>query len=145
MSDDDVQNFANHRRWNTPWHFIVVPILLANALVTIVVAARAPSRGTIWAAVVAIAIVFALMLARMMVLTVQNRLIQLEETLRLNRLLPGRHEDIEELTLEQLIAIRFASDAEVPHILDRIVGGEIKSRNDIKLAVQHWRPDHLRA
>lgn len=144
MSDDDVQNYGNHRRWNAPWHFVVLPIVLGNALAMIVVLARAPSIDTAWAALVALAIAGGFGLLRRMALTVQNRVIRLEEELRLHRLLPDRHEDIEELTLDQLIAIRFASGLEVPHMLDRIAAGEIKSQDEIKRAVQHWRPDHLR-
>jgi hypothetical protein len=145
MSDDDVQNYGNHRRWNPPWHFGVMPILVLNALIAIIVLIRTPSRGTVWAAVVALTLVAALILLRRMALRVQDRVIRLEEHLRLGRLMPDRHEDIEELSREQLIAIRFASDAEVPHMLDRITRGEITTQDEIKRAVQHWRPDHLRA
>ncbi|HJR36098.1 MAG TPA: DUF6526 family protein [Gemmatimonadales bacterium] len=145
MSDDDVQNYGNHRRWNAPWHFVVLPLLLVNAGIALIVMIRTPHRGTIWAAVVALALVAGFMLLRRMVLTVQNRVVRLEEHLRLTRLMPDRHEEIEALTLEQLIAIRFASDAEVPHMLDRITRGEITTQDEIKRAVQHWRPDHLRA
>ena len=145
MSDDDVQNYGNHRRWNTLWHFVAVPILLLNAVIAIVVVTRTPSRTTVWAAVVALTLVLALALLRRMTLRAQDRVIRLEEHLRLNRLLPGRHEEIEELSLDQLIAIRFASDAEVPHMVDRITQGEIRTQDEIKRAIQHWRPDHLRA
>ena len=145
MSDDDVQNYGSHRRWNPPWHFVVLPLLILNALIAIVMLVRAPSRGTVWAAVVALAMVTALGLLRRMTLRVQDRVIRLEEQLRLNRLMPGRHEEIEELSLDHLIAIRFASDAEVPHMLDRITRGEIRTQDEIKRAIQHWRADHLRA
>lgn len=145
MSDDDVQNYGSHRRWNAPWHFVVVPILLLNAVIAIVLLVRAPSRGTVWAAVVALTLVVGLALLRRMALRVQDRVIRLEERLRLNRLMPDRHEEIEELGRAQLIAIRFASDAEVPHMLDRITRGEIRTQDEIKRAIQHWRPDHLRA
>ena len=105
---------------------------------------RAPSREAAWVAIVATAVVGAAALLRRMALTVQNRVIRLEEELRLHRLLPERHEDIEELTLDQLIAIRFASGLEVPHLVDRVISGEIKTQDEIKRSVQHWRPDHLR-
>lgn len=144
MSDDDVQNYGNHRRWNAPWHFVVLPILLINALLALAALIRAPSRTAAWVAIVAAAVAVAAALLRRMALTVQNRVIRLEEELRLHRLLPERHEDIEELTLDQLIAIRFASGLEVPHLVDRIISGEIKTQDEIKRAVQHWRPDHLR-
>jgi hypothetical protein len=145
MADDDVQNYGNHRRWNPPWHFVVVPILLLNAVIAIVLLVRTPSRATAWAALVALTLVAALALLRRMALRVQDRVIRLEEHLRLGRLMPDRHEEIEELSRGQLIAIRFASDLEVPHMLDRITRGEITSQDEIKRAVQHWRPDHLRA
>ncbi|HEY9518339.1 MAG TPA: DUF6526 family protein [Gemmatimonadales bacterium] len=145
MSDDDVQNYGNHRRWNAPWHFVVVPILILNALIAIVVLVRTPSRGTAWAALVALTLVVGLALLRRMALRVQDRVIRLEEHLRLGRLMPDRHEEIEELSRGQLVAIRFASDLEVPHMLDRITRGEIRTQDEIKRAIQHWRPDHLRA
>jgi hypothetical protein len=145
MADDDVQNYGNHRRWNPPWHFVVVPILLLNAVIAIVLLVRTPSRATAWAALVALTLVAALALLRRMALRVQDRVIRLEEHLRLGRLMPDRHEEIEELSRGQLIAIRFASDLEVPHMLDRITRGEITTQDEIKRAVQHWRPDHLRA
>lgn len=145
MSDDDVQNYANHARYLPPYHFVVFPILAINAIVALVILARAPSLGTVWAALVALAIAGGFVLTRWMVRRVQDRVIRLEEHLRLNRLLPGRHRDIESLSMEQLIAIRFASDLEVPHMVDRIASGEIRTLDEIKRAVQHWRPDHLRA
>lgn len=145
MSDDNVQNYANHARWFAPYHFVVAPILGINAVVALVMLARAPSIATLWAALVAMAISAGFILSRWMTLRVQDRVIRLEETLRMERLLPGRHEDIESLSLSHLIALRFAADQEVPHMIDRIRKGEITTKHDIKLAVQHWRPDHLRA
>ncbi len=145
MSDDDVQNYSNHARFLPPYHFVVLPIVAINAIIALIMLARAPSLGTFWAALVALAIAGGFVLTRWMALRVQDRVIRLEEQLRLNRLLPGRHEDIESLSMEQLIALRFASDQEVPHLLDRILSGEIRTKHEIKLAVQHWRPDHHRA
>src|SRR5688500_20262447 len=99
MSDDDVQNYGNHRRWNEPWHFVVLPILILNALIAIVVMARNPSRGMVWAAVVALALVAAFALLRRMVLTVQNRVVRLGAHLRLSRLVPDRRADTDERPL----------------------------------------------
>ena len=145
MSDDTVQNYANHTRWFPPWHFLAMPIVAINVIVMLVTLVKDPTLNTAWGFVVALAVALALLLARFMILRVQDRVIRLEEELRLHRLLPERHADIESLGLGQLIALRFASDAEVGHILDRILSGEIQSRRDIKIAIQHWRPDHLRA
>ena len=144
MSDDSVQTFGNHARWLPPWHFFVVPVLAANAIISLVRLAEAPNFPTLWAAVVAIALSVGFLLCRWMPLQVQDRMIRLEETLRLERLLPGRYSEFEKLTRDQLIGLRFASDAEVPHLVDRILSGEITTREDIKVAIQHWRPDHIR-
>lgn len=144
MSDDDVQSYANHARWLPPWHFFVIPVLLANLVIKIVGVVREPGVPTTWDAIVALALLTGLICARWMPLRVQDRVICLDETSRLERLLPGRSQDIERLTRDQLIGIRFASDAEVPHLVDRILGGELASRNDVKRAVQHWRSDHSR-
>lgn len=144
MSDDSVQNFGNHARWLPAWHFFVLPVFAANAIVAVVTLAKAPSLDTLWGAVVAIALAVGLVLCRWMPIQVQDRVIRLEETLRLERLLPGRQIDIEKLTRAQLIGLRFASDHEVPHLVDRILSGEITTRRDIKMAVQHWRADHIR-
>ena len=145
MSDDDVQSYANHARWFPPWHFFAIPVLAANVIVQIVRLVEQPALATAWTVVVAIALVTGLICARWMSLRVQDRLICLEETLRLQRLMPDRALDIEQLTRAQFIGIRFASDAEVPHLLDRILAGELVTRGDVKQAVQHWRADHLRA
>jgi Family of unknown function (DUF6526) len=144
MSDDAVQSFSNHARWLGPWHFFALPVLVANAVVQIGAAARHPGLDSVWAAAVATALATAVYLARRMPVRLQDRVIRLEETLRLERLMPDRALDIERLTLGQLIGIRFASDAEVPHLLDRILSGELVSRDDVKRSVQHWRSDHTR-
>jgi len=91
-----------------------------------------------------VALTTGLILARWMPLRVQDRLIRLEETLRLERLMPDRARDIERLSVAQLIGLRFASDAELPHLLDRIKSGELGTNDDIKRDVQHWRSDDSR-
>lgn len=144
MAEDSVQTYSSHARYLAPWHFFVLPVLLINAIVQIVALAKAPSLATGWGALVAVALVMGIFCSRYMPLRVQDRLIRLEETSRLHRLLPDRWADIERLTLGQLIGIRFASDHEVGHLLDRILAGELTSRDDVKRAVQHWRSDHFR-
>jgi len=141
---DDVQSYANHLRWFPPWHFFAIPILVVNTIVQLVRFVQEPSAGAAWTGVVWIAVLTAVICARWMPLRVQDRLIGLEETLRLTRLLPDRGQDIERLSRGQLIGIRFASDAEVPHLVDRILAGDLVTRDDVKQAVQHWRSDHQR-
>ncbi len=144
MSDDNVQNYGNHVRWFPPWHFVAMPILGVNFLLALKSLIQLPSVATGWSALLALTIVVAFMLCRWMPLRVQDRVIRLEEMLRLERLMPGRYTEFERLSLPQLLALRFASDAEVPHMVDRILSGEIRSGDEIKRAVQHWRADHQR-
>ena len=144
MSDDNVQNYGNHARWLPPFHFFAFPVLLINTIVMIVALVKNPSLDTLWGTLVAAALMVGVFLARWMPLRLQDRVVRLEEMLRLERLLPGRYTEFERLSKGQLIGIRFASDAEVPHLVERILEGELVSRDDVKRAVQHWRPDHSR-
>jgi hypothetical protein len=144
MADAPVQTYATHRRYLVTWHFIAMPIIGAQVAVSLYEFIREPGLAGLWNALVMVALFLALLSARWMALRVQNRLVRLEENLRLERLLPGRSRDLERLTLGQLIGIRFASDAEVPHLVDRMLSGELRTADEVKQAVQHWRPDHLR-
>ena len=145
MPNHPVQSFANHARYLPGFHFFAFPLLGINAIVTIVAAVRVPSLASAWAAVVAIAIAFAVFSSRWMPLQVQDRVIRLEETLRLERIMPGRQADLARLSRDHLVALRFAPDAEAPGLVGRMLAGELSSRKDIKAAVEDWRPDYLRA
>lgn len=145
MSDDSVQNYGNHVRWLPPYHFIIFPILAANAVWSLVPFVRAPGIASGWWVLFSFAVAGGVFYARYMALRTQDRIIRLEENLRLERLMPGRYAEYERIGRRQLIALRFASDAEVPHLVERILSGELAAPDDIKRAVQHWRPDHHRA
>lgn len=140
------QTYANHTRWLVPYHFVVSPILLVYVGLAIRDAVRAPSAATLWEVVVALAIFLGIALARMQALTVQDRVIRLEETLRLQRLLPAEeHAEIAKLSRRQFVALRFASDAELPALFRRVRKGELTDSKAIKQAVTAWRADELRA
>ena len=142
---DSRQNFANHARFNPWYHFVALPILVANLVVATVVFFRQPGAWTAWSVVVALGVGIGIGVARSQALTVQNRLIRLEERQRLRSLLPLEdHAAIDTLRVRDLIALRFASDAEVPALFKRVVAGEFSKPKEIKQAVRDWRPDHLR-
>ena len=140
-----MQTYANHRRWWAPWHFFAMPILGINLVVVAVQFVRNPSVLTGWNLVVWIALIVALVGARYMPLRVQDRVICMEERTRLERLLPADlRASIPELRRRQLIALRFAPDAEIPELARRVFAGELKTPSEIKRAISEWRADHLR-
>ena len=140
------QSYANHTRWFPVWHFLVAPILLVYVGFMVREAVKAPSLATAADAIVAMAIALGITLGRVMALTVQNRVIRLEERLRLVQLLPTDEaaSAIASLKTRQLIALRFASDAECPGLVRRVVNGELTEPKAIKQAVREWRADWLR-
>jgi hypothetical protein len=144
MPEKKPQTFANHGRFDPPYHFFVVPVFLLLAIAGTVHFIRRPGWHTALMFVVAVALVTAVSKIRAYSLRVQDRVIRLEERLRLTALLPEPlRSRIPELTEGQLIALRFASDAEVPALTARALSEKL-SRADIKKAIQTWRPDYWR-
>jgi hypothetical protein len=141
----ETQTFATHRRFIPAWHFFALPILVANVFIVAGRFWRDPRFMSGWAVLVAIALVTGILISRSMPLRAQDRIIRLEERIRLERVLPGDMRDkIGNLTAEQFIGLRFAPDDEVPELTRRALSGELKTRADIKRAIRNWRPDTMR-
>jgi hypothetical protein len=95
---------------------------------------------------VSIALLLMFFSLRVQVLTVQDRVIRLEMRLRLrNTLPPDMHPLINSLTHKQLVALRFASDAELAVLVREVLAGTLKTPKDIKARVREWQADYLRA
>ena len=139
------QNYQNHRRYVPAFHFVAVGILVINLIWSLVQAVRFPGIGTAIGLLVAVALGLMLWYMRTFALTVQNRVIRLEERLRLERLCPDLGSRLSELGTGQLIALRFASDEELPGLVRRVLDERITDREVIKKAVRNWRADWLRA
>jgi hypothetical protein len=144
------QNYSNHTRWFPLFHFVVMPLLALNFLCHLIRLFMAPpeSGRKILAFWVALSIVLILMpfAARLQSLTVQNRVIRLEERFRYREVLSSElAEKAKALSLGQMIALRFASDDELPSLVERTLNGEFANPKDIKIAIKDWRSDHLRA
>ncbi len=140
------QSFESHTRWFPPYHFITQPILAGILVVAFRQLALHPSGATLWSAIAALGVVTGIVFSRVQTITVQNRVIRLEETLRMQRLLPAAQQgDIAKLSVSDFIALRFASDAELPELVQRVVNGEFSKPKEIKRAIKQWRPDFLRA
>lgn len=140
------QSYSSHTRWVPPYHFFTLTLLIANLVWSLWKTFKFFSVDTVIATAVAIALIMMFFYARLFALTVQDRVIRLEEQLRLERLLPadlrGR---IPELTRSQLVALRFASDGELPELVRAVCDEKIHSRKEIKRRIRDWRADHLRA
>lgn len=138
--DEPRQTYANHihqpRAWSITW--------LVGLLVVLVLAFhlyQEPSYVSVSLFVLAGVVLSTLTLVRAFALRLQNRIIRMEMQVRLARI--GREADIQRLTLPQLIALRFAPDAELPSLIDRAVAERLKP-DDIKRAVRDWQGDYLR-
>jgi Family of unknown function (DUF6526) len=143
---EHVQTYKNHARFYPPYHFFVVPILALNALNEIRHVIQNPSVHSAWTLVVAIALATFALTTRFMILTVQDRVIRMEMRQRLAQCLPGDLQArIGDLTRQQLIALRFASDAELGDLVREVLAGKLASSKEIKLRVKNWQADWLRA
>ena len=141
------QNFQNHTKWVPAFHFFVLPVLFINLGFSLYSCGKAGfSFSGVLSVLVAAAILLGFLLARMMALKVQDRLIRLEERLRFERLLPADlRARIGEYTIEQVVAMRFASDAELPELARKVLVEQLHNRKVIKRMIKSWRPDFARA
>lgn len=139
-----IQNLAHHTKVDPPFHFFIAPVFAINAIYSIVNLVRHPSPESGWTMVVAFGLVAMAFKVRLNSLKVQDRVIRLEERLRLSGLLqePLRSR-IGELTERQLISLRFASDAEIPGLVALTFSNQL-SAPDIKKSIVNWRADHFR-
>jgi hypothetical protein len=151
MAEKVTQNYANHARFDPLFHFFLLPVFGLGVLLALVHffahLAESDFRDDFHAfllIVLAVALLVAVFKIRLYALKVQDRVIRLEERLRMTQLLsePLRSR-IPELTVGQLCGLRFASDAEVPKLVERALNEKL-SRKDIKQAIQNWRPDDWR-
>ncbi len=138
------QNYSSHARFDPLFHFFILPVFAISLIATIVHLVRRPGLHSAWMFVVMLAAIAAIFKIRLYALKVQDRVIRLEERLRLASLLdPALRPRIPEFTEAQLIGLRFASDAELPALAIRALNEKL-SRDDIKKSVQHWCPDYWR-
>jgi len=144
--DSTRQNLQNHIRFFPLFHFFVLPVLVFNVIRAIAAAVREFTFATGFGVVLAIALLALAFAARLMALSVQDRVIRLEMRLRLAQVLPvDLRPRIGEFTHGQLCALRFASDAELPALARKVLDEKLESRKGIKQLVKDWQPDYLRA
>jgi Family of unknown function (DUF6526) len=145
MAENATQSYANHARWHPPFHFFLAPGSIVLLILTIVNVVRHYHRLEAWILLLMGVLFFvAVFLIRLNPLRAQDRLIRLEERLRCQTLLPAElNARFGELTESQLIALRFASDAELAALVKRVLTEKMPPK-DIKKAIVTWRADTFR-
>jgi hypothetical protein len=142
----ETQNLQNHARFVPMFHFVVLPIFLINIVSSIVHLVRDSSVRSVISLLVAVALLLLAFSARVMILTVQDRVIRLEMRLRMQQVLPvDLRPRIGEFTVSQLVSLRFAGDAELPELARKVLQDKNNDRKAIKQLVRDWQPDFLRA
>jgi Family of unknown function (DUF6526) len=144
MANTKPQSYANHSKLDPPFHFVLTPLGVAAVIMSIILFVQHPRTASALWVVLAIGFLLVTFRTRVYALKVQDRVIRLEERLRLAMLLPEAAKPrIPELTESQLVALRFASDAELPALAMRALN-EGLTKKQIKSSIQNWRADYFR-
>jgi uncharacterized protein DUF6526 len=145
------QSYKNHGRYVPGFHFVTAGLLVINLLWSLYrlfcgFPFPMPIYDRLLAVLVAVALLLLFLYARAFPMAVQDRVIRQEMRLRLAEVLPvDLRPRIPELTRGQLIALRFASDEELPALTRKVLDEHIASRDAIKRLIQHWQADDWRA
>lgn len=148
MSNPRPQSFSNHASVDPMFHYVGLFALVFNlgfGIVILLLSLHSPQRlMSIWVVVLSLTLIIIFFKTRLYPLKVQDRIIRLEERLRMDALLPEQlRKRIPELTEDQLIALRFASDEELSSLVELTLDKQL-NRKQIKERIQNWRPDHYR-
>lgn len=142
---EPVQTLKNHAKFVPVYHFVAFPLIVVNLIWAWYRLYQLQTVDSLIAALTAAALVIVFFFARIFALRVQDRLIRLEMRLRLREVLPpGLHPRITDFTPSQLVAMRFASDAELPDLAVAVLRDHIHDKKVIKQMVKDWTADHFR-
>lgn len=145
MAKQRPQTFANHARIVPLYHGLTFGLLLVNLFWWVYRVVTGFSGDALVSLLLAIALIVLYFFTRIFALTVQNRIIRLEMRLRLREVLPpSLAARIPELSVRQLIALRFASDAELPALCSKVLDDRITDQTTIKKIIRDWQADDLR-
>jgi hypothetical protein len=144
MSSSTPQSFKSHGRLDPPYHIVLLTVLAVNLFIVLSYAWHDLNYFTEWLVVLSIAAFIPVLKLRSYPLKVQDRVIRLEERLRLQALAPAEwHAQIYRLTEDQLIGLRFAADEEVVELAKQALEHNL-NRKQIKERIKSWRPDEWR-
>jgi hypothetical protein len=140
----ETQNLKNHARFDPAYHFLLFAVYLLNLVYAGFHLYRQPSLSSGWYLVLSLLAVVPLLKLRSYPLKVQDRVIRLEERVRLQTLAPQEwRTQLHRLNENQLIALRFAADDEVVELATQAVEQNL-TRKQIKERIRNWRPDNWR-
>jgi hypothetical protein len=141
----NTQNYSNHVRWHPIYHFVLFPILLIHFIWRVLRLYQEPNLDHAEQLMLSIGLLLMMLLVRVNPLKAQDRLIRLEEQLRYQRVLPA---DLAakagSLPVRFIVALRFASDDELPELVRQTIDGKFAKPAEIKKAVRNWRSDYFR-
>ena len=144
MSEKVAQTYANHTRFVPPFHYVALPLLLLNFVVALLGLRDGLTLEAFNGVGLAVALLIVAPLSRINALKAQDRVIRLEERLRMERLLPDDLKPrIDDVSTAQLVALRFASDEELPALTRRALD-EKADQKTIKQGIKSWRADYQR-
>jgi hypothetical protein len=144
MSKSQPQSLKNHARFDPPFHFVLIFVFVANLIISIVCVVKHPCFYSAWYVVMSVAAILVLLKMRLYPLKVQDRVIRLEERIRLQALAPAEwHTQIYRLSEDQLIGLRFAADDEVVELAKQALELNL-TRKQIKERIKDWRGDYWR-
>jgi hypothetical protein len=143
---DRPQSFQSHAKFVPLFHFFTLPVLAVNFFWSVWRLIQAPGADRAIGALAALAFMLGVLFARVFALTVQDRVIRLEMRLRLATVLPQEMRSrINDITPSQCVGLRFASDAELPELVAKVLKDNVQDKTAIKKMVKNWTADHLRA
>ena len=144
MSEKRPQTYANHTRFVPLFHYVALPLLAINLVLALSGLFGGLTLEALNRAGVAVALVLVGLFSRINALRAQDRVIRLEERLRMERLLPDDlKQRIDAVSTEQIVALRFASDDELPDLTRKALD-ENANQKTIKQAIKNWRADYQR-
>jgi hypothetical protein len=144
MRSNASQNLKNHGRLDPPFHFLIPLLYVANLVIAIVQVVHRRDFGSAWYLVLSVFAIVPILKLRLYPLKVQDRVIRLEERLRLQALAPTEwHAQIYRLSEDQLIGLRFAADEEVVELAKQALEHNL-TRKQIKERIKNWRADDWR-
>lgn len=145
MAEGETQHYANHRSIDYQLYFFGLFVLASLVLSGVSLALGAAYYAFVGQLLLAVGVLGGWLKMRAYAVTVQDRVIRLEMQLRLERVLsPEQRQQAASLTLSQLIGLRFASDGELPGLVEKVLAENLTKADDIKKLVKDWQADFLR-